>query len=126
MLEFGVTVDKQQGFAVLRSHGYINNLGGEKLANEAYQLMESDGLKHLIFNLEGSRVVNSIGISILIEVIEKILEKDGRLAFTNLTPTVEKTFKIMGLLHYADLFSDEAKAVEDYTKLTASLPGGGS
>ncbi len=41
--------------------------------------------------------MNSIGISILIEIIEEILNKNGRLAFSNLTPTVAKTFKIMGL-----------------------------
>ena len=51
---------------------------------------------------QGTKIVNSIGISILIEIIEKMLEIDGKLAFCSLTPTIEKTFQIMGLAQYAD------------------------
>lgn len=109
MYEFEVSIIKHTDFAVLRANGYINNLGGERLAQTCYTLID-DGFIKFILNLGGSKVVNSIGISILIEVIEKILEKKGRLAFCNLTPTVAKTFKIMGLLHYTELFTDEDEA----------------
>jgi anti-anti-sigma regulatory factor len=47
----------------------------------------------------------------LIEIIEKILEIDGRLAFCSLTPTIEKTFHIMGLAQYAGIYQDEAAAI---------------
>jgi len=47
-------------------------------------------------------VVNSIGISFLIEVIEKLDEHNGKLIFTNLEPSIEKTLSIMGLFNYAD------------------------
>ena len=53
-------------------------------------------------NLEKSKVVNSIGISHLIEVIEKLNQDNGKLIFTNLDPTIEKTFTIMGLFQFAE------------------------
>ena len=40
--------------------------------------------------MEDSKVVNSIGVSILIELIEKLQTVDGKLAFTNLAAIVEK------------------------------------
>ncbi len=46
--------------------------------------------------------MNSIGISHLIEVIEKLSQSDGKLVFTNLDPTIEKTFSIMGLFQFAE------------------------
>jgi anti-anti-sigma factor len=55
-----------------------------------------------VLNLENSKVVNSIGISHLIELIEKLNETNGKLIFTNLDPTVEKTFTIMGLFQFAE------------------------
>ena len=62
--------------------------------------------------LSVSKVVNSIGVSILIEIIEKLQEVDGKLGYFNLAPIVEKTFTIMGLTRYSTVFSDESEAIE--------------
>lgn len=104
-------VDRRDGMAVIYTEGYINNQGGEQIAAAAYDLMES-GYRRILLNLVGTKIVNSIGISILIEIIEKMIEIDGRLAFCCLTPTIEKTFHIMGLAQYAGIHPDEDAAVE--------------
>jgi anti-anti-sigma factor len=89
--------------AILRTDGYINNTGGEEIAREAYALL-GGGVSRLLLDLERTKIVNSIGISILIEILEKLLDQGGRLAFCRLTPTIEKTFQIMGLAQYARIF----------------------
>jgi anti-anti-sigma factor len=112
--ELKVVIKKEEGFALLHTEGYVNNLGGEKIAQECYKLMDEDYI-HFVLNFEKSKVINSIGISILIEIIEKVLEKKGSLNFTGLTSTISKTFTIMGLTQYAKVFEsiDEAtKAVK--------------
>ena len=105
-----VTVDRRDGLAVIYTEGYINNQGGEEIARVAYKLIE-EGFRVLLLNLGGTKIVNSIGISNLIEIIEKMIEINGRLGFCCLTPTIEKTFHIMGLAQYAPIFSDESTAV---------------
>ncbi len=104
-----LTVDRRDGLAVIYTEGYINNQGGEQIAAAAYQLIE-EGYRQIILNLVGTKIVNSIGISILIEIIEKMIETDGKLSFCCLTPTIEKTFHIMGLAQYAGIYPDEASA----------------
>jgi anti-anti-sigma factor len=111
MGDFSVQVERMHQYAVLRSDGYINNLGGEQIARECFKLLD-DNCTVFIFNLEKSKVVNSIGISILIEIIEKVIEKNGRLVFCHLTPTIAKTFRIMGLLQYAEHAADESTAIK--------------
>jgi len=96
--------------AILSTDGYINNQGGEEIARQAYSQLES-GARALVLNLERTRIVNSIGISILIEVLEKVMDRSGRLAFCGLTPTIDKTFRIMGLAQYAAIYPTEAEAV---------------
>jgi anti-anti-sigma factor len=105
-----LTVDRRDGLAVIYTEGYINNQGGEEIARAAYQLLD-EGFKVLLLNLAGTKIVNSIGISILIEIIEKMIEIDGKLGFCCLTPTIEKTFHIMGLAQYAPIFGNEELAV---------------
>ncbi|MGE5233199.1 MAG: STAS domain-containing protein [Acidobacteriota bacterium] len=106
-----LTVDRRDRVAIVYTEGYINNQGGEEIAKVAYELI-GEGYRNLLLNLAGTKIVNSIGISILIEVIEKMLEVEGRLAFCNLTPTIEKTFHIMGLAQYAGIYRDEPAAVD--------------
>ena len=109
--ELRVSVDRRgTSGAILYTKGYINNVGGEEIANRAYELMDQ-GVRTLLLNLRETKIVNSIGISILIEIIEKMLEIEGKLGFCCLTPTIEKTFHIMGLAQYAPIYSDEASAV---------------
>jgi anti-anti-sigma factor len=105
-----VTVDRRDGLAVIYTEGYINNQGGEEIAKAAYRLLD-DGVRVLLLNLGGTKIVNSIGISILIEIIEKMIEIEGKLGFCCLTPTIEKTFQIMGLAQYAPIFRDEEAGV---------------
>jgi anti-anti-sigma factor len=116
-----VRVDRRDVLAVVNTEGYINNQGGEEIAQAANLLME-EGYRTLLLNLAGSKIVNSIGISILIEVLERMIELQGRLAFCNLTPTIQKTFHIMGLTQYAQVYPDEATAVTQL-KLPAAPAG---
>jgi anti-anti-sigma regulatory factor len=50
-------------------------------------------------------------VSILIEIIEKLQEVDGRIGYYNLAPIVVKTFNIMGLTKYSTVFTTEEEAV---------------
>jgi anti-anti-sigma factor len=113
-----VRVDRRDGLAVVYTDGYINNQGGEEIAHAANGLIE-EGYRTLLLNLAGSKIVNSIGISILIEVLERMIELEGRLAFCCLTPTIQKTFHIMGLTQYAQVYGDEAQALAALTPSAA-------
>jgi anti-anti-sigma factor len=107
--EFNLISELQDKTLIIKTEGYINNAGGEKIVRE---LEKHTGVNKLILNLEKSKVVNSIGISHLIEVIEKLNQINGKLIFTNLDPTIEKTFSIMGLFQFAD----KADSVESALK----------
>jgi anti-anti-sigma factor len=97
------------GFGLIAAAGYINNEGGQAIADAASELIDG-GCGTLLIDLEGTRIINSIGVSILLEIMEKLLEDKGQLAFCNLTPTISKTFEIMGLVQYASIYPDRDTA----------------
>ena len=97
------------GLGLIAAAGYINNEGGQAIADAANELM-GQGCATLLIDLDGTRIINSIGVSILLEIMEKLIEDKGRLAFCNLTPTISKTFEIMGLVQYATVYPDRESA----------------
>lgn len=110
-----VTVKKGNGYVVVYTDGYINHLGGEKIAEECYKLI-AEGFRHFILSLEKSRIINSIGLSILIEVIEQVQKAQGSVRFCDLTPLVAKTFRIMRLTDSIAIYKNEEEAIEAVSK----------
>jgi anti-sigma B factor antagonist len=96
---------------IVEVRGYINNTGGEQVAN-ACETLIAEGVRRFALNLGGSSLVNSVGISFLIEIIEKVRELGGRVAFCQVSRTIAKTFQIMGLLQLASLHQTEQEAVQ--------------
>ncbi len=105
-----ITTDQlAEGVGLIAAAGYINNEGGQAIADAANELM-GQGCTTLVIDLDGTRIINSIGVSILLEILEKLMDEQGRLAFCNLTPTIAKTFEIMGLVQYASVYQDRSAA----------------
>ena len=110
MSEFKLDVKEEGDIVVIKTEGYLNNVGGEKIAEACYEKIDS-GKNYFLLDLERSTVVNSIGVSILIEIIEKLQESDGKLGYFNLAPIVEKTFNIMGLTKYSTIYESEEDGI---------------
>ena len=109
-----VTVRQECGVGILDVDGYINSEGGEQVAQTCQRLMGEDVRKFLI-TLDKCSIVNSVGISFLIEVIELVREKEGQTVFCCVSPTIAKTFRIMGLLQSAAIFETESTALKELT-----------
>lgn len=97
---FSLTSELRGNVLVVATSGYVNNVGGEAIATEFGKHFQN-GIKYVVVNLAQSKVVNSIGMSFLIEIIEQLQEADGKLVFTNLDPAVDKMLSIMGLFKFA-------------------------
>jgi anti-anti-sigma factor len=112
MADFKMQVKEVQAVTIIATEGYLNNEGGEMIYNLCTEKM-SEGKSKFLLNLAGTKVVNSIGVSLVIEVIEKLQEVDGKIGYYNLTPIIAKTFNIMGLTKYSTIFETEDEAVNN-------------
>jgi len=107
-----VTIRRKGLIGILETKGYINNIGAEKISDACDEVLDN-GVRSFVLNLGNSRIINSIGISILIEVIEKVKAQDGKVAFCSVTSTIAKTFRIMGLLNASTIHDNEAEAITE-------------
>lgn len=98
--DFNIITEIHNDILVMKTDGYINNTGGEQIVLEFSKHINN--INKVVIDLEKSKVVNSIGISYLLEMIETLIQNNGKLYFTNVDPTIEKTFKIMGLFQFAE------------------------
>jgi len=98
--DFGLTTDYTADCLILSTAGYINSDGGDQILAKIQEALSRD-VNRVVLNLLDSKVINSIGISFLIEAIELLMNAGGKMVFANLDPAVEKALQIMGLFHFA-------------------------
>jgi anti-anti-sigma factor len=96
---------------IISTEGYLNKDLAISVMEEASKHIEN-GTKKVLLNLSRSNIVNSIGASIIIELIEKLQDVDGSLSFCELPTIIEKTFKIMGLTKYCETYENQEAALE--------------
>ncbi len=112
-LPFSLKSELHGDCLVMATSGYINNVGGEAIAGEFSQHFEKN-IKKIVINLAQSKVVNSIGMSFLLEIIEKLQDVDGKLIFTNMDPAVDKMLTIMGLFAFAGKAQNVDEALKSF------------
>ena len=109
--DFNLITEIHNKTLLMKTEGYINNTAGEKLAQE-FSNKYNDAMNKVVIDMEKSKMINSIGISYLLEIIETLNQKEGKLVFVNLDSTIEKTFKIMGLFQFAGKADSLSSALE--------------
>ncbi|MCC7430602.1 STAS domain-containing protein [bacterium] len=109
MVNFSISVEEKDNYVVLKTDGYVNNLGGRAIADKVHDFMEK-GYKNFVINFQKSEILNSIGACILIEVLDSILEVEGKLKFSNCIEIIAQTMEIMGLTEYIDIYETQEEA----------------
>ena len=109
MASFTFKTHAGDGCAVIRTHWYLSRTAGEKLEVEIVRLL-GEGIRRFVLNLHETDLINSVGISILIGVIERVRGLGGELVFSELTAVNEEIFRIMGLHRHARLVRGDDEA----------------
>jgi len=88
--------------SVIYAGDYLNKLSGEQIEYECRRRIES-GCTDLVVNFSKTEVVNSIGISILLGVID-IAEKNGAtVVFSDVNENTVELFDMLGLTQHVNI-----------------------
>jgi len=99
-----------EGAAVIYPGPYLNQLRGESLEVRCRELL-AGGVRSIVINFEETELINSIGISILLGVIEAVNESRGTLVLSNLSATNRELFEMLGLLTHVQTEESEERAL---------------
>lgn len=96
--------------AVVYASDYLNKLTGERIERECRNQLDS-GCRALVIDFSATELVNSIGISILLGIID-IAEKSGALVvFSDVNNATVQLFEMLGLTRHVVLAKDEQEAL---------------
>jgi len=97
-----VSADPVNERAEIYAGDYLNKLSGEKIEYECRRHIEA-GCKELIVNFSKTEIVNSIGISILLEVIDVAQNSGARIVFSDVNESTIELFDMLGVTNHVTL-----------------------
>ena len=96
--------------AVVYASDYLNKLTGERIERECKKQLDS-GARALVIDFSDTELVNSIGISILLGIID-IAEKGGAMVvFSDVNNETVQLFEMLGLTRHVVLAANEQEAL---------------
>ena len=99
------------GVGVIYPGPYLNQLRGEAVENRCQQLL-AQGVRSIVINFAETELINSIGISILLGVLEAVRDARGALVLSNLSESNHELFEMLGLLAHVRTAVTEENALD--------------
>jgi len=96
--------------AVVYASDYLNKLTGERIERECKRQLDS-GCRALVINFCDTELVNSIGVSILLGIIDVAQKNNARVVFSDLNSQTVQLFEMLGLTRHVVLARDEEEAL---------------
>ena len=96
--------------AVVYASDYLNKLTGEKIERECRRQLDC-GCRALVIDFSDTQLVNSIGISILLGIIDVAEKNDARVVFSEVNNQTVELFEMLGLTRHVLLAKDEREAL---------------
>jgi len=78
---------------------YLNKLSGEKIERECKRQLDA-GCKTIVVNFAETEIVNSIGVSILLGVIDAASDKGAAVVFSDVNEDTIELFQMLGLTNH--------------------------
>ena len=97
--ETAIADDKR---AVVFAGDYLNKLSGEQIERECRTKL-NEGCTELIVNFSRTEIVNSIGVSILLGVIDSAKGTGAKVVFSDVKEETAELFDMLGLTRHVEI-----------------------
>lgn len=97
-----VSVEATGNRTVVFAGDYLNKLSGEQIEHVCKQQLDA-GCRELVVNFAATEVVNSIGISILLDVIDTAADRGANVVFSEVNENTVELFEMLGLTKHVTI-----------------------
>jgi anti-anti-sigma factor len=105
--------------AVVYASDYLNKLTGERIERECRRQLDS-GCRALVIDFSDTQLVNSIGISILLGIIDVAEKNAAQVVFSDVNTQTIQLFDMLGLTRHVVLAKDEHEAISNLSGFVTS------
>lgn len=112
MSDFLIEIQQTGKVTVVKTQGYLDDSGGKVFRDRCTELIDK-GHFFFVFDLEKTPVINSTGLSTLLDVMVQIIDyNEGAVAITGLSKLTQTALQMTGVLTLCDAYATVNEATE--------------
>ncbi len=96
---YKILVEMSGETATIFASDYLNKLSGERIERECRRQLDA-GCQTLVVNFGETEIVNSIGVSILLGVIDAASGAGAKVVFSDVNENTIQLFQMLGLTNH--------------------------
>ncbi|MGD6804077.1 anti-sigma F factor antagonist [Rossellomorea vietnamensis] len=96
----------------IRLSGELDHHTAEQLRQQASELIEEHGIKHIVLNMEALGFMDSSGLGVILGRYKQIKQKHGEMVVCAISPAVKRLFEMSGLFKIIRLEPSEEFALQ--------------
>jgi len=101
-IENGEATSNSPARAVVSAGDYLNKLTGERVERECRQQLEG-GCRELVVDFANTEIVNSVGVSILLGVIDSASGQGAKVVLSGVNATTIELFEMLGVTKHVEI-----------------------
>lgn len=94
--------DRPASVPVVLAGDYLNKITGEKIERECRRFLDL-GHKELVVDFSQTEIINSIGVSILLGVIDSAVDAGARVVFSDVNEDTVELLNTLGVTQHVTL-----------------------
>ncbi len=106
-----VTTDEIQGIPLLLIEGDMTSDADVEVKKHYANIKSEYSLDAMIINFEKTKYINSSGIATLINIIQDLNERNGKVFFVGMTDHFEKVMEIVGISDFVQIMKTNEEAL---------------
>lgn len=95
---------------VVYLEGRLDVTVATEVEEQLIKLIDEDGEKHIVLNLEQVEYMSSSGFRACIAILRKLKQREGSLRLSNIRPSVKRIFDVIELTSLFDIYDTEDEA----------------
>lgn len=90
--------------AVVYAGDYVNKISGEQIERECKNKL-GEGCEELVLNFSRTELVNSVGVSILLGIIDTASSRGAKVVFMDVKESTVELFDMLGVSKHVEIAS---------------------
>jgi len=114
IMNVNLVIDKKENYVIINIEGEVDTYTSPKVKSDI--LKEIEDYKNIIISMEKVKFIDSTGLGVLIGVLKKVKEKEGKLIIISPNSYINQIFEITGLFKVFKIVNSINEAIDELNK----------
>jgi stage II sporulation protein AA (anti-sigma F factor antagonist) len=111
-LSLEIDLTTKDNVLIIRLVGELDHHTAEKLRQQVEQIIEQEGVRHILLSLAELTFMDSSGLGVILGRYKQITQLGGKMIICSISPSIYRLFELSGMFKILQIVDSEEQALQ--------------